>query len=201
MGIAQAKPPDQVTDSFPLGGGGGATSNDVLLHGMIDSLAGNIEPEMPNHIDQWYWPGSMSNWYEELEILTNFANTRLPVLTNNLKVRFDLDGSYNLTAAVSTPEYGSIQICGVDIPETFTGSYFMNLPVTIKAISNEGFTFQGWEGASGSGNKEIELILSNDASITAHFRLLCCRQIFTSMSYHRRSRTLFWMSMERQQIG
>ena len=136
---------------------------------IIDSLAANIEAEMPDHMDEFYWPGSMSNWHDELKILTDFAAARLPVLTRNLKSRFSLDGTYELTATVSNPAFGRIQICGVDLPPSMTGSYFRNIPISVKAIPAKGYTFLGWEGASTSGNNEIELILAADASVTAHF--------------------------------
>ncbi len=137
--------------------------------GIIDSLARNIEAEMPAHIDEFYWPGSMSNWYDEIEVLTDFAAERLPVLTNHLKLRFNLEGTFELSASVSNPQHGRIEICGVGVPASFSGPYFMNVPVTVKAIPADGYTFNGWEGASNSGNNEIELNLSSDASITAYF--------------------------------
>ncbi len=137
--------------------------------GIIDSLATNIEAEMPYHIDRFRWPRSMSNWYDEWNILRDFATDRLPVLTNNLKSRFGLEGTYELTTTVSEPQYGSIEICEVAVPASFSGQYFMDIPVSIKAIPKDGYTFNGWEGASSSGNNEIQLLLSSDASVTAHF--------------------------------
>lgn len=137
--------------------------------GIIDSLAGNIEVEMPAHIDKFFWPRSMSDWYDELRTLTDFAENRLPVLTGHLQERFELEGTFDLYTQVSDPDHGRIQICGVDVPAQFSGPYFVNLPLSLKAIPAEGWTFLGWQGASNSVNSEIELNLSGDASITAIF--------------------------------
>jgi hypothetical protein len=140
--------------------------------GIIDSLAGNIEAEMPFHVNRFNWPRSMSIWYDELEILTDFASTRLPELTTNLTDRFNLEGTYELTTLVANPEFGSIRVSGVDMPDTLTGPYFRNIPVTLEAIPRDGYAFLGWEGASVSANHSLELTLSSDNTIIAHFGAL-----------------------------
>ncbi len=140
--------------------------------GIIDSLAGNIETEMPYHIDKFNWPRSFSRWYEELDILTDFASTRLPELRTNLLNRFNLEGMYELTSVVSNPGFGSIQISGVEVPDTLSGSYFINLPVSVVAVPKEGYAFLGWEGASSSSDHSIELTGSSDDTLIAHFGAL-----------------------------
>jgi hypothetical protein len=42
-------------------------------------------------------------------------------------------------------------------PYPWTGIYFSNIPVTMKAIANPGFVFSHWTGASTSTNPEITL--------------------------------------------
>lgn len=139
---------------------------------IIDSLSGFIEAEMPQHIEKCNFPGSMSNWYDEIQIMKDFASDRLAILTNNLINKFNLDGIYELTTSVSEPEKGKIRITGVEIPNNYSGLYFKNLPVRIEAIPNEGYKFSGWEGASSSTLNEIQINLSSDSFIVANFSVV-----------------------------
>jgi hypothetical protein len=51
----------------------------------------------------------------------------------------------------------------------WNGDYFSGVPVTLKAIANNGYAFSHWTGASNSTNSEIELYLDAAATITAFF--------------------------------
>jgi len=42
--------------------------------------------------------------------------------------------------------------------------------VTVTAEANPGYTFTGWSGASESANPEINVIMNDDLTLTAHFR-------------------------------
>ncbi|MBN2523952.1 MAG: lamin tail domain-containing protein [Bacteroidales bacterium] len=138
---------------------------------IIDSLKNNIETEMPGHIDKWYFPGSMNNWYNEIQKLKDFAANRLPVLTQNLINEFELEGQYTLNTEVSNPDMGRIQIAGVQIPNNFSGLYFKNISVRLEAIPKDGYKFSGWEGISTSSQSEIRLSLESDSYIKANFNI------------------------------
>ena len=62
---------------------------------IIDSLANNIAPEIPKHIDRWkneadYLFQSIEDWEKELEILRDFSRKRPDIVRSHLKEEFNL---------------------------------------------------------------------------------------------------------------
>ena len=67
---------------------------------------------------------------------------------------------------------GKIKINTI-IPELiegkWSGNYFTNIPITLIAIPDEGFTFKGWEGGFKLDEESIEITLSEAITIIANF--------------------------------
>jgi len=56
-----------------------------------------------------------------------------------------------------------------EIAYPWTGIYFQNIPITLKAIALPGFVFSHWSGASTSTESEITITPLSDISIVANF--------------------------------
>ena len=60
---------------------------------VIDSLAANIEDEMPKHIDRWkeeayYALQSVEDWQSELDVMRSFALQRPAIVRTHLQMQF-----------------------------------------------------------------------------------------------------------------
>ena len=160
------------------------------INHIIDSMAANIVPEIPRHIErwggkivpfpeQWIRPNfnSMEEWYENIEGMKQFANERGPHATQHVINYFNLQrGMAVVTIQNEDQEPGKIKINSQLIEEGFyQGRYFKGVPFKIRAMSNIGYRFSHWDYFSiGSQvekitNPELELELQDNVSLVPHF--------------------------------
>jgi hypothetical protein len=147
--------------------------------GMIDSMKSTIEPEILEHIARWKMPLEIDNWEFYLNQERDFANQRGAFQRDHIRSQFGIASNINATLNVSNDAHGYIKINTIEIkpgtpgieanPYPWTGIYFSNIPVTLKAIAKPGFVFSNWTGASSSTNPEITLSLASSFSVTAVF--------------------------------
>ena len=74
------------------------TFNPERMNKIVDELAKEIEPEMPNHIKRWssLGPSSMNNWYNNLNSFKQMIKNRYNYVLGNLKSQFYLSNDeYN----------------------------------------------------------------------------------------------------------
>jgi len=140
---------------------------------IIDELRANIAAEMPGHIDKWDEPSSMDKWEEEIEEeLREFARQRPAHVRQHILDRFGLSGTVNLTLNFES-EQGKILVSAVEAPATnFTGIYFKDVPLQLKAVPKPGYRFANWQGAGGAVDPTADTIwitLTADTTITALF--------------------------------
>jgi hypothetical protein len=146
---------------------------------MIDSMKSAIEPEILEHIERWKMPLELDNWEFYLNQERDFANQRPALQRNHIRSEFGITSNINATLAVSDYAHGYVKINTIDIkvgtpsitsnPYPWTGVYFSNIPVTLKAIANPGYVFSHWTGASSSTNAEITINSAANFSVTAVF--------------------------------
>ena len=148
----------------------------------INKMKSVIEPEIPFHLEKWHtykvenyklYPETVSEWYDNVQKMVDFANNRLPYIRNNYVTKFNLGGASNVTLLNNQPNKGNIKINSVLVDEvSWSGVYFNNIPITIEAIPALGYKFTGWNGASASSSSTITITLSNDVNLTANFELI-----------------------------
>ena len=51
----------------------------------------------------------------------------------------------------------------------WSGKYFTNIPITIRAIPNEGIKFKEWSGDKTSDEESIDVSLTKNMTIIANF--------------------------------
>ena len=153
-----------------------STSN-VL--GTMAQMKSVLNPEMPQQFARWQAPENNGDWNYFLNNQTNFANQRPAFQRNHIRSQFGITSNINATLNVSDITNGYIKMNTIDIkdgtpsitgnPYPWTGIYFSNIPVTIKAIAYPGYTFSHWTGASSSTNDEITINSASSFSVTAVF--------------------------------
>ncbi|MEZ5040182.1 MAG: CotH kinase family protein [Saprospiraceae bacterium] len=127
----------------------------------IDDLYKQIAPEIDRHLNRWHL--SKTKWEEQIEIIRTFARERPHHVRMHLMEHFRTGALRQLDAIAS--EGGRIVLNNnITISGTpFSGQYFANYPIQVKAIADYGYRFSHWEGISmGEGQREFELKLSEE---------------------------------------
>ena len=146
----------------------------------IETLKSQITPEITEHQARWKPFYDVDSWNDfSIQRMRDFANTRPNNQRAHIRTKFGITGDINAMLNVDDVTHGFIKMNTVDItsstpgvaanPYPWTGIYFKNIPVTMKAIALPGFTFSHWSGDSLSTNPEITITTATDFSVTAHF--------------------------------
>jgi hypothetical protein len=148
------------------------------LNQLIDDLKAAIEPEIFKHRQRWSL-GSMAEWNNHVQIMKDFANQRSWNQRIHIRQQFGISNNINVTLSVSDDNHGFIQMNSIEILETtpgintnpypWTGTYFNQIPLKIKAVAKPGFEFSHWSGHSNSTEQEITITPNSSFSLTANF--------------------------------
>jgi uncharacterized repeat protein (TIGR02543 family) len=124
----------------------------------IAAAAETVAPEMETHFRRWGRPVTRAQWRQAVDAaLVRFAAERHAVLWRHLDDRFSLGGSGLLTVrnaredgAGGSFEVGGIAIDGATPGVTgraaWSGRFFANRTVTVRAVPDAGYVFGGWTG-------------------------------------------------------
>lgn len=135
----------------------------------VDSLAGIINNEIPDHFAKWP-VRNYESWLYEIERIKDYLNQRPSYMRQFLREYFNLTGQHIITVSVSDEAHGKVKVNSVvprDFP--FSGVYFEDVPITLKAIPAAGYKFSGWEGANQTTDLTITYNMVGTASFNAVF--------------------------------
>ena len=138
------------------------------------SIYDNMYNEMLNHIDRWIesepWV-STNTVYQFVDNMNNFAINRQPEAKHHILNSFDLDEYHEVVLFNNQPNMGFIKLNNnLKIQEEeWSGDYFQDVPITLKAIADPGHEFSHWTGYVDSTESEIEVNISESSEIQAHF--------------------------------
>ena len=134
----------------------------------IDSLANNIQNEIPAHYNRW--STNINNWQSNLTVMKNYFVQRPAYMRNFIRQRFGLPAQYVLTLAIDSPVKGNVQLNSLKIDvANWSGIYFQNNPVTLSAIPKPGYKFLRWTGAVESTDNAITVNMDQAKKINALF--------------------------------
>jgi len=143
----------------------------MLSH--LDSLVGEIEPEMQDHVDRW--GGSMAEWQGNVQNIRNFIEARCEVINAGIVDCYpELDGPYNVVLMADPPEGGRIDLTSMEI-DTYPHDieYFGGVNVDLDADENDGYVFSHWSSNgtvfSDEFSEEVTVSFTADDTLTAHF--------------------------------
>jgi len=142
--------------------------------GRVNEMAAVLAPEMPEHINRWRAPTSISAWNSHLQYLRDYASKRPAFARQHIVQKFGLGGTATVTLSVSDTNRGGITInLAPTVASThapWTGVYFRDHPLTLRANAKPGFRFTGWQGQGFEGlANPAELRLNGDLALTAFF--------------------------------
>ncbi|MDY0088771.1 MAG: CotH kinase family protein [Flavobacteriaceae bacterium] len=146
---------------------------------LSNEFKARIQPEITQQIARWKAPSSFSWWNTSTNLLNTFAEERPAYQRLHIREKFDISSDLTAILDVSNDTHGYIKINTIDItPETpgvsenpypWTGIYFHNIPITVKAVALPGFEFSHWTGSISGTDAEITFTPTEDFSVTAHF--------------------------------
>jgi hypothetical protein len=139
-------------------------------------------PEIPGHISRWRSHGTFNRWNYYVNEMIKFAELRPAYQRQHIREYFNIADDIEITVDIDNIQNGYIRVNTIDIhPRTpgiaqntypWSGTYFHNIPVEIKAIPNEGYIFSHWEGSSNSTDAVLKLKPTQSLSLKAHFERL-----------------------------
>ncbi len=136
---------------------------------LLDSMASEVESEVPRHVARWASSGGMTlkSRAAALADMSQFINARALSFLNDVQVHLNLPKpAIELTISSDPPRSGHLVLQGVPI-DPGVHLLFPHLPATLRAEAAPGFKFAGWLGAD--GGTEILLTLTDSSKVTARF--------------------------------
>ena len=134
----------------------------------INKFKSVIEAEIPFHKTKW--GQSPNEWNGFVDDLIFFAQNRLEPLRNFYVDYFNLSGMSNINLNVSPQGQGKIVVNKLKVKNyPWTGVYFNDVPITLKAEPEPGFHFLGWTGLTGADSSTYTITLTGDINVTAIF--------------------------------
>ena len=114
------------------------------------------------------------NFYEkEADRFRSFFKGRRERLSAEISSMGYGKGTSELTVTVNNSDWGTVQINSITpkIKSTgWKGLYFNNCEITLTAIPNEGYVFEGWSGLAKGKRQKTKITLSEASTVKASFR-------------------------------
>jgi hypothetical protein len=135
---------------------------------LINKMADHIASEGVKHRERW--DISQFTFDNHIQRMISFAQERPGYLRGFVRNFFNsgLDGTITIEATEGgRVKLNSIYLEKSDLP--WSGKYFMNVPIEVKAIANEGYKFEGWSGSVTSNDRFITLFVTSSTNLSASF--------------------------------
>ncbi len=127
-----------------------------------------MESDVPRQIDRW--GGTLGNWENEVEYISSFVAERAGYNRLHYAEKFELGSIFEIQLTQEPLNAGYIEVNTIEATNLpWSGYYFEELPVRLKAIAQPGFVFDHWEGENlvDPFNDEIFVDMDGNQSLTA----------------------------------
>lgn len=137
---------------------------------IINQMAAHIAKEGVKHRQRWGI--SQSTFNSHLQRMTAFAQERPGYLRDFIRNFFNSGADVGIT--IKATEGGkvvvnSIHLEGADFP--WSGKYFLNVPVAVKAMAKDGYKFDGWSGDVTSADPALTILNVRRTNLNASFSI------------------------------
>jgi hypothetical protein len=142
------------------------STDSVLNH--IDSIYTLIIDEIPRHMSRWN--GDINYFNNNVLDMKYFAQNRPYYVRQNFKSFFSINGDYSLNLSLSSANSGRIELNSITLDKfPWSGTYFNDIPVSLRAIPKPGYRFIRWEGDVNSTENPLIVNTNSNTNITAVF--------------------------------
>lgn len=151
---------------------------------VIHAAAAEIEGEIETHFRRWGREWTQANWRQAVDrALVAYTAQRWTNSFTHASTKFALGGVGELNVLNADPigVGGSFTVDGTVIDAgtdgvanraNWTGRYYPNRPVTVMAVPDEGYVFDGWEGSTiASASRTVSVPANGKVLLKARFRL------------------------------
>lgn len=133
----------------------------------LDDFSSRIAPDIDRQVDKW--GGSESEWSDDVDYMEEFISERPDFVREHFAERFELGEIYDITLNTLPETGGYIEVNTIETDEIpWTGKYYEEIPVRLKAVANFGFVFDHWE-ETGAEEDEIWIAMDGAQEYTAVF--------------------------------
>ena len=145
------------------------------MNHVLDSMVTVIQPEMAAHVAKW--GGSVAQWQSNVTAMKGWINQRCADI-GNTDTCFNLTGPYDMVFDVAPANSGTIKINSIQPTSyAFSGQYFGNINILLKANANPNYVFDHWEYHHGTllatiNDTNVTLSITQGDTVIAHFRLI-----------------------------
>lgn len=141
-----------------------------VVEKVIDSVYLMLQKDMVYHCSRWNV--SYNGWLNAVEAMKDFHKQRPDFVIDDIKKCFLIEKTCTLTLKTNNQQSGVIRINTI-VPafneNTWKGVYFSGIPVTLEAIPNEGYQFDGWKFSSVHVGNSLVVHLTSDSIVEAVF--------------------------------
>jgi hypothetical protein len=134
----------------------------------LDSLRGVYYADMQYHFERWW--GSYPEWESRISSRKIFGQRRPALCRLHMQEQFSLGEELEVKVEVSDADMGKVKVNTVyPYSYPFTGIYFRDVPISLKAVPKVGFKFVRWEGSVNSTERVISYNMAADGNFKAIF--------------------------------
>ena len=132
---------------------------------LIDEYNALLSEPMQASMERFEYEGFFES-VMTLDSMRTFYENRYPYAVTYLAWYFGLSSVKTLQVENTLPEGGTVQLNTVTLDfargNVWTGEYFMEYPVSLEAVPNEGYRFAGWSGGISSEKEKVEVYMPED---------------------------------------
>ncbi len=107
------------------------------------------------------------NFSSEVSKVKSFFDSRYSNIVSSLKSTLKISGDLVSLTVKNDSQYGSVIVGTTRTDGSYTGKYFSDCPVPVKAIPKEGYEVSGWKLSDGRTISGSEVQISLKSSVTA----------------------------------
>ena len=141
----------------------------------LDVIKDNMSPVVNEQHERWFSPEPEEVWLNDMNDQKEWMEARVPVVWDELEDYYSLT-KVNISLDVSNNTHGSIQCNTIPANELTTfpwsGEYFEEVAIKLKAINKVGYQFVEWAGDVSSTDIEISVSPSEGLNVIAVFEPL-----------------------------
>jgi hypothetical protein len=134
-----------------------------------DAMVDEIAAEIPVNHDRWGY--NPDTWPSYCTKVRTFLNERPGYTVQHIVFEFGLQGTWDLSLDVDPPGAGQVDLQVISVEEPFTGTYYLDVPVTLTAEPADGWVFVGWSDPELPVDSTVVLDPDGDYDVVALFEL------------------------------
>ena len=144
---------------------------------IFDQYQEALDADIEGHLERWAFDNpnitEKDIWLDNAGKFRNFYASRAPYFYSNLMDNLSATDTFELSFNYDADTNGDVVIHWdeMEIPFNYSGTYFKDIPIRVKATPHDNYEFVRWE-ETGNTNAEIEYMASENSSLTPIFEFV-----------------------------